>query len=82
MGASPGNDLTQQLARAAQADATRFEELCARVAPALVAWAELRLGAKLRGSVDPMDAALGEPLRILMPIKCRFARGCSASRRM
>lgn len=55
MGTPPDNEHTQQLARAAQVDATRFEELCARVAPALVAWAELRLGAKLRGSVDPMD---------------------------
>ena len=49
------HDLTQSLARAAQQDASRFEELCERVAPALVAWAELKVGAKLRGSIEPMD---------------------------
>lgn len=48
-------DLTQSLARAARQDASRFEELCERVAPALVAWAEIKVGAKLRGSIEPMD---------------------------
>jgi RNA polymerase sigma factor (sigma-70 family) len=48
-------DLTRSLARAAQQDTSRFEVLCERVAPALVAWAELKVGAKLRGSIEPMD---------------------------
>ena len=48
-------DLTRSLARAARQDSSRFEELCERVAPALVAWAELKVGAKLRGSIEPMD---------------------------
>ena len=43
------------MARAARQDSSRFDELCERVAPALVAWAELKVGAKLRGSIEPMD---------------------------
>lgn len=55
---TPSKDTTQDLARAAaQGDAQRFAELCERVAPALVAWCELKVSGALRETVDPLDVA-------------------------
>ena len=54
----PADDTTQDLARAAaRGDAKRFAELCERVAPALVAWCELKVSGPLREAVDPLDIA-------------------------
>ncbi|MBI5363851.1 MAG: sigma-70 family RNA polymerase sigma factor [Planctomycetes bacterium] len=47
---------TQGLARAAKAgEAERFGELYERIAPALYAWAALRIRPGMRGAVDPQD---------------------------
>jgi RNA polymerase sigma factor (sigma-70 family) len=54
----PSEDATQNLPRAAaQGDAWRFSELCERVAPALVAWCELKVSGPLRETLDPLDIA-------------------------
>jgi RNA polymerase sigma-70 factor (ECF subfamily) len=39
--------------QAKQGDAQRFNELCERLMPALYGWASLRVGAKLRGRLEP-----------------------------
>jgi RNA polymerase sigma-70 factor (ECF subfamily) len=47
---------TQHLARAAKlGDAERFAELYERIAPALFAWASLRIRPAVRAQVDPQD---------------------------
>lgn len=47
---------TQGLARAAKAgEESRFGELYERIAPALYAWAALRIRPGMRGQVDPQD---------------------------
>lgn len=50
------DDTTQSLARSVpEGDSKRFAELCDRVAPALVAWCELKVSGPLRETVDPLD---------------------------
>ena len=47
---------TQSLARAAKSgDVERFAELYERIAPALLAWASLRIRPDMRAFVDPQD---------------------------
>lgn len=47
---------TQRLARAAHGgDPARFAELYERIAPALYAWASLRIRPAMRGALDPED---------------------------
>ncbi len=47
---------TQRLAREAHAgDAQRFAELYERIAPALYAWASIRIRPAMRGALDPED---------------------------
>ncbi len=47
---------TQRLVRAAKAgDVERFSELYERLAPALLAWAHLRIRPALRGRIEPED---------------------------
>lgn len=51
----PGED-TQRIAREARAgDLARFAELYERIAPALYAWAALRIRPAMRAFVDPQD---------------------------
>jgi RNA polymerase sigma-70 factor (ECF subfamily) len=56
-GPEPREELdTQGLARAAKAgEEQRFGELYERIAPALYAWAALRIRPGMRGAVDPQD---------------------------
>ncbi len=54
----PGEDSsdTQRLAREAHAgDSARFTELYERIAPALYAWASIRIRPAMRGALDPED---------------------------
>ncbi len=52
----PGGEETRDLARAAQrGEEGRFAELYERIAPALFAWASLRIRPAMRGRVDPED---------------------------
>jgi len=54
----PGEDSsdTQRLAREAHAgDSSRFSELYERIAPALYAWASIRIRPAMRGALDPED---------------------------
>jgi RNA polymerase sigma-70 factor (ECF subfamily) len=52
----PGELDTQGLARAAKAgEEARFSELYERIAPALYAWASLRIRPAMRGVLDPQD---------------------------
>jgi len=54
----PGEDSpdTQRLAREAHAgDAQRFADLYERIAPALYAWASIRIRPAMRGALDPED---------------------------
>ena len=52
----PGGDETRELARAARrGEEDRFAELYERIAPALFAWARLRIRPAMRSRVDPED---------------------------
>lgn len=58
--------LTALLAeRARNGDLSRFEELYARVAPALYGWTSLRIHAELRGRIDPEEIVQETWLRAL-----------------
>lgn len=63
---SKAGDNTQDLARAA-GDGGSFGALYCRVAPALYAWAELRIGPALRARIDPDD--------LVQEICCRAFQG-------
>jgi len=52
----PGEERTRELARAARrGEQGRFADLYDRIAPALYAWASLRIRPGMRGQVDPED---------------------------
>jgi RNA polymerase sigma-70 factor (ECF subfamily) len=54
--AEPAGEDTQSIAREARAgDLARFAELYERIAPALYAWAALRIRPAMRAYVDPQD---------------------------
>ncbi len=62
---------TQRLARAYRdGGSPRFDELYARIAPALFTWAKLRVRPAMRGFVDPED--------VVQEVWCRACKGFAA----
>ncbi len=59
---------TRRLARAyREGESARFDELYARIAPALYTWAKLRVRPAMRGFVDPED--------VVQEVWCRACKG-------